>query len=106
MNFTEYQEKAKRTAVYGNAGFEYTVLGLVSEAGEVADIIKKRMRRAQNPHFKLTSEDLAKLSDELGDVLWYIASCCNEFCFDMDRLAEMNIDKLAMRKVNGELTER
>ena len=106
MDFAEYQEKAKRTAVYGNAGFKYTVLGLVSEAGEVADVVKKRMRKAQTPYFNFTLEDLEKLADELGDVLWYVASCCSELGFDMDRLAEMNIDKLAMRKVDGELTER
>lgn len=106
MKFKEYQNKARQTAIYGAAGLEYTILGLVSEAGEVADVIKRRMRENRNSCFRLTKEDQDKLANELGDVLWYVANCCCELGFDMDNVARMNLGKLAMRAELGKLTER
>jgi len=46
MNFKEYQEKAKKTALYPNQGnnFVYPVLGLTGGSGEVAEKIKKVFR--------------------------------------------------------------
>jgi hypothetical protein len=46
MDFNEYQKKAKETAVYPRIGsnYMYPLLGLVGEAGEVAEKISKIMR--------------------------------------------------------------
>ena len=45
MNFTEYQELAKKTAIYPSRFFRvYPALGLCGEAGEVAEKIKKSIR--------------------------------------------------------------
>jgi len=43
FTFTDYQEQSKETAIYPNRGnnFVYPTLGLVGEAGEVADKVKK-----------------------------------------------------------------
>lgn len=43
MDFSEYQKKASLTAIYPNIGrnFIYPTLGLVGEAGEIANKIKK-----------------------------------------------------------------
>ena len=43
MNFQEYEEAALNHAIYDNELID-PVLGLVSEAGEVADKLKKLMR--------------------------------------------------------------
>lgn len=47
MNFEEYQEKSKETAIYPNRGsnFIYPTLGLAGESGEVAEKIKKGIKR-------------------------------------------------------------
>ena len=46
MTFEEYQIKARSTAIYPNIGnnYIYPTLGLVGEAGEVAEKIKKIIR--------------------------------------------------------------
>lgn len=46
MHANEYQTQALETAIYPNMGanFVYPALGLVGEAGEVADKLKKVIR--------------------------------------------------------------
>ena len=46
MTFEEYQKETRETAIYPNKdnNFVYPVLGLVGEAGEVAEKIKKVLR--------------------------------------------------------------
>ena len=45
MNFTEYQQEARKTAIYPEEfKIIYTALGLVGESGEVAEKIKKVIR--------------------------------------------------------------
>jgi NTP pyrophosphatase (non-canonical NTP hydrolase) len=38
---------------------------------------------------------------EIGDVLWYLSELSSQFGFDLDDVANMNIDKLASRKLRG-----
>ena len=55
MTFYEYEEAAMNHAIYDNH-LVYPVLGLVSEAGEVADKVKKPCvtRRLKSPIRSLT----------------------------------------------------
>ena len=106
MDFKEYQEKARKTAVYGDAGLLYTILGLSGEAGEVSEIVKKKMRKVGSSTFNLGQDEINAIASELGDVLWYVANCCFELGIDMDKIAKQNIVKLEKRKKKGELTER
>ena len=106
MNFAEYQARTRESAVYGDAGILYAVLGLTSEAGEVADVIKRRLRQRQSSDAKLTADDIEAIADELGDVLWYVAACCHELNIDMGIVANHNIWKLLGRKQEGKLLDR
>lgn len=96
MNFSEYQERARTTALYPNRSdnLEYPTLGLAGEAGEVANIVKKIQRDAGG---KITPEIREKLKDELGDVLWYLAACADELGLTLDEIAEYNVRKLNAR---------
>lgn len=101
MTLNEYQENAAKTANYGFEGQEYTLLGLVNEAGECAGVIKKYIRGDyDNPENDGIAYEVAreKLSKELGDVLWYLAMCAKEFKFTLDEIAQMNLDKLSDRQ--------
>lgn len=73
MNFNEYQEKARSTAIYPNIGsnITYPALGLAGETGELLSKIVKEKHILNNEH----RLDLLK---EAGDVLWYVANLASE----------------------------
>jgi NTP pyrophosphatase (non-canonical NTP hydrolase) len=100
MNFNEYQEKARGTAIYPNLGnnIYYPTLGLCGESGEVAEKIKKVMR---DNNGIISEEKKEEIKKEIGDVLWYIASLCSELGFTMEEAAKANIEKLYSRKERG-----
>jgi NTP pyrophosphatase (non-canonical NTP hydrolase) len=101
MTLDEYQMSTAITAVYPGEGTRegilYCALGLTSEAGEVADKIKKAMRDDGwvGPHLE-TSRAMA-LKAELGDVLWYLCRLAEEIGFDLSDVASYNLRKLADR---------
>ena len=103
MNFKEYQEKSRKTAIYPNAGenFIYPTLGLAGEAGEVAEKIKKVLRDNDG---KVTEEKRAEIEKELGDVLWYVSQIASELGLSLDQIAEKNIEKLYSRMERGKLS--
>lgn len=102
MNFEEYQKKSRETAVYPNKGnnFIYPVLGLVGEAGEVAEKIKKVLRDDKGIVDDQKKEEIKK---ELGDVLWYLAQIATELNLSLDEIVETNLEKLESRKQRNKL---
>jgi NTP pyrophosphatase (non-canonical NTP hydrolase) len=100
MNLKEYQNEARRTAIYPDLGNNifYPTLGLAGEAGEVANKVKKIMRDHQGI---LTDEYREFLKGELGDVMWYIASIASEAGLSLDEIAIKNIEKLDSRLKRG-----
>lgn len=102
MNFDEYQKQSRETAIYPNQGknFIYPTLGLVGEAGEIAEKIKKVLRAGKDG---LSEEEKGELSKEMGDVLWYMAQLSTEFGLSLGDIAKQNIEKLQSRKQRGVL---
>jgi NTP pyrophosphatase (non-canonical NTP hydrolase) len=102
VNFNEYQQKALRTAFAkdNENEFYHLVLGLVGEAGEIAEKAKKIIRDENNDQSKI---DTSMITKELGDVLWYIAVLANYLDIPLDDIAEKNIAKLASRLERGTL---
>lgn len=102
MNFNEYQDKAKETAVYPAQGdnYSYPVLGLVGEAGEVAEKIKKIIRDKSGI---VGEEDRLEIIRELGDVLWYIAILADEMDSDLETVASTNLAKIKSRQERGKI---
>ena len=103
MNFDSYQIEARKTAIYPdkNNNFIYPTLGLVGEAGEVAEKIKKIIR---DKNGILDNETKISLKKEFGDVLWYISNLCDELNFSFDDVAITNIQKLNLRASKGKIT--
>lgn len=99
MQMNDYQTCARETALYPeDQGICYTALGLVGEAGEVAEKIKKMIR--DNKPMEDVQLDILR---ELGDVLWYIANVAHEFDLTLDEVAEANILKLRSRVERGKI---
>lgn len=94
MDFDTYQNEAIRTA--SNEGDKVAIfaLGLCGEAGEVADLIKKHKGHGHDL-------DKAKITKELGDVLWYIATLADQLGINLGVIAQVNVIKLRARYPNG-----
>jgi len=102
MNFNDYQKAAIRTGRPIDAPNElfHLGLGLVGEAGEIAEKLKKLVRDLDSDESKLDKADLIK---ELGDVLWYIAALANYLGIALDEVAVKNIAKLADRQARNQI---
>ena len=103
MDFKTYQKKARETAQYPNLGSNniYPTLGLVGEAGEVAEKVKKVIRDNNGVFDEHSKEEIKK---ELGDVLWYISNLCTEFNFKLEDVAIQNLKKLELRISRGKIS--
>ena len=105
MTFNNYQTNASRTAfyprVFKNQGLYYTALGLVGEAGEIANKVKKIMR---DNNGKLEEINKSDIFDELGDVLWYCASLADELGVNLEDVAKVNLIKLEDRMNRGKIS--
>ena len=97
MTGNEYQALAMRTrnkSLSPDDSLANGVMGLCGESGECADLVKKTFfqgRELDVPHF----------AKELGDVLWYIALCCESLGLQLDDVMQQNVDKLSARYPNG-----
>ncbi|MFA5207888.1 MAG: nucleoside triphosphate pyrophosphohydrolase family protein [Candidatus Paceibacterota bacterium] len=102
MTFQEYQEEARKTAIYPNKdnNFIYPTLGLAGEAGEVAEKIKKVIRDGNGIVSEEKKEEITK---ELGDVLWYVANLAKELGITLEDVAQKNLLKLQSRQQRNEL---
>jgi NTP pyrophosphatase (non-canonical NTP hydrolase) len=102
MQFREYQQSARTTAIYPNIGknFIYPTLGLVGETGEIAEKIKKVIRDGNE---QMTDEKRTELAKELGDVLWYLAQLSTELGLELEDIAAGNLAKLKKRQEEGKL---
>lgn len=105
MRANEYQSAANETAMYpdpgGMGGLTYVVLGLASEAGEVAGKIKKVLRDKGGV---LDGPTRLALAGEVGDVCWYVAQVATELGFTLEDVMAANLTKLASRKERGVIT--
>jgi NTP pyrophosphatase (non-canonical NTP hydrolase) len=72
-----------------------SILGLVGEAGELADLHKKHVFK---PGCSIERE---RYIDELGDVLFYLAVIAHQLGLTLDELSRQNHRKLIERSLNG-----
>lgn len=100
MDFNEYQKRTNDTAEYPQVGdfTVYPVLGLVSEAGEVAGKVKKIWR---DKYGLVDTETIEDIGDELGDCVWYIAQICEQLGLRLGDVAGRNLAKLEKRAERG-----
>lgn len=100
MTPNEYQNEASRTCLPDYEKFKtidsnlrhmlHAHLGLSSESGEIGDALKKHVIYGQ-------PLDIANLLEECGDILWYVSLMVSACDSTMERVMEMNIEKLRIR---------
>lgn len=68
----------------------HAAIGMVTEAGEYLDAIKKTL-------FYGKKLDKTNLIEELGDQMWYIIIACDALGVDLSHICDINIKKLKAR---------
>jgi NTP pyrophosphatase (non-canonical NTP hydrolase) len=68
------------------------LLGLAGEAGSVASEYKKYLRDGEAHHWWK-----ARMHEELGDVLWYLANVASHLGLDLSEIAQANLAKTQQR---------
>lgn len=105
MDFETYQKNSRKTAVYPKIGYNfiYPTLGLAGEAGEVVEKIKKLIRDKNGVVDEKVKQEI---TEELGDVLWYLSQLATELGLSLDNIANENLQKLFSRlerdKIHGD----
>ena len=97
MYIMDYQEKAQRTVdgtLSAKENICNLVFGLNGEAGEVTELIKKYLYHGH-------SLGIQKLTEELGDVMWYLTNIATFFNIPMTYILDENIKKLEERYPEG-----
>lgn len=108
MNLNDYQKQAAVTDTFGNKkvvdlsandpAYVAKILGLVGEAGEVAEKYKKIIRDKKGV---ISDSDKEAIKKELGDVLWYVALLSKYLGEDLETIADINLKKLSSRHERG-----
>lgn len=96
--FKEYQAEAVKTDHTGSDpedGILVSVLGIVGEAGDLATLFKKKLRDGDS--FTVYPDQCA---EELGDILWYVATVCTKLGFSLEEIAVSNLAKTKARWEN------
>ena len=103
MTINEYQTAALRTAqtdkLTARELLLNSALGLCGESGEVADLLKKY-------HFQGHNLNIDHVAKELGDIAWYLAVGAYSIGYDLEKILQMNVDKLKARYPDGFSTDR
>lgn len=102
MNADDYQTEASRTLISkpdttfdGNEQMlMWCAMGLGGETGEVLDHLKKGICHRHGI-------DQNKLTEELGDLMWYVAAICELADIPLGLVMARNIAKLERRYPNG-----
>lgn len=102
MTFDEYQQQALATATDAGSELQQRVLGLMGEAGEIADKVKAWYRDEGGDLARLDREVLGA---ELGDTLWHVATLADLLGYRLSEIASDSIrrraERHARRKAGG-----
>ena len=100
MTLDEYQQKAAATdasEIAKNPDLSVLMLGLAGETGSLLTLYKKRLR--DGDAFQVAEE---RLSEEIGDILWYLAAITRRFGLSLESIATANLEKTRSRWLSGE----
>jgi NTP pyrophosphatase (non-canonical NTP hydrolase) len=68
----------------------HMIFGMITETGELTDAYKKNLAYG-------TPLDMVNVSEEIGDLMFYIASFCRMNKLDLEKILETNVAKLESR---------
>jgi NTP pyrophosphatase (non-canonical NTP hydrolase) len=95
MTFDEYQQRASATdasEISKSEDFSILLLGLAGETGSLLTLYKKWLR--DGDAFQVVDK---RISEELGDILWYLSAIARRQQLSLDAIAEQNLKKTSSR---------
>ena len=115
MTLEEYQKQAMTTCMASSENFSYMFLNLVGEVGEFASKVAKSIRKSEITiggeaavgiieNHPVVNDDTAyhflckELQKEAGDILWQLSGLCTVMGWNLEDIAQQNLDKLASRQ--------
>ena len=102
MTLEEYQRQAMTTCMASSENFSYMFLNLVGEVGEFASKVAKAIRKEENcieyNDLGVTVTNNEELQKEAGDILWQLSGLCTVMGWNLEDIAQQNLDKLASRQ--------
>ena len=112
MTLEEYQKRAMTTCMASSENFSYMFLNLVGEVGEFASKVAKGIRKEKMDIGKYSENELTfvydlqsdsvlveeELQKEAGDILWQLSGLCTVMGWNLEDIAQQNLDKLASRQ--------
>jgi NTP pyrophosphatase (non-canonical NTP hydrolase) len=114
MELNEYQERAMATCMPSCDNFSYMMLNLIGEVGELASKVAKDIRKVNAVIGHGMDNELIprmpfdewivrqdEYKAEAGDILWQLAGLCRAMGWDLEDVAQGNLDKLASRQQRG-----
>jgi NTP pyrophosphatase (non-canonical NTP hydrolase) len=93
--FDEYQTQAAKTDKQdgrANEGLVVPLLGLAGEAGSLLTLYKKWLR--DGDAYQIVGE---RIEEELGDILWYLATIARRSGIKLSEVAQRNLQKTQAR---------
>jgi NTP pyrophosphatase (non-canonical NTP hydrolase) len=96
MNSDEYQHEAALTFKTDDTkeSLQHCILGILTEAGEIGDAIKKHIYYGQ-------PLDVENVIEECGDILFYINNLATTIGVPVTTIQRLNIEKLRKRYPSG-----
>lgn len=112
LTLNEYQKAAMTTCMPSSNNFAYMMLNLVGEVGEFSSKVAKSIRKEHSiiggkfvneiaTRKEFVKEERVELRKEAGDILWQLAGLCTVMDWDLNEVAQENLDKLQARKAEG-----
>ena len=102
MTLEEYQKQAMTTCMASSENFSYMFLNLGGEVGEFASKVAKAIRKEENcieyNDLGVTVTNNEELQKEAGDILWQLSGLCTVMGWNLEDIAQQNLDKLASRQ--------
>ncbi len=101
LTLSDYQQAVQRTCATTDEAetTKMALVGLSDELGEIAGPLKKYLWHGH-------TLNLSHLYDEIGDLMWYLATLCNAQGISLEEAIALNVEKLQKRYPDGFSSER
>ena len=95
MKFSEYQERAQKTDQVPDRSSDGLVVPLLGMAGEVGSLLVEYKKKLRDGDAHRLFRD--QFSEEIGDILWYLANLASKFDLSLEEIALANLAKTSDR---------